>query len=143
MHPFGRSSNPAPRDRWAGLVVLVLSYPGAPGTLLIRALSRILGTLVGLLLFIPFAGRHLGPVVFVSALCVLLWFVARWTSRNYLIGSVLITLLTLFMSLPLMPDQTPLQLACDRGVDTVIAGVIAVATLWALRGRSARSRRYR
>ena len=58
-----------------------------------------------------------------------LWFVARWTARNYAIGSTLIPLLALFMSVPLTPDESPVELALDRGVATLIAGVIALVVL--------------
>ncbi|GAA4889337.1 hypothetical protein GCM10025789_02160 [Tessaracoccus lubricantis] len=121
------------------VVVLVLSYPGDTGQLTVRALSRLLGTAVGVLVFLPLSGLHLGTAGFVAALCVLLWFVARWTARNYLIGSVLITVLALFMSVPLMPAEPPVQLAIDRGVDTLIAGVIAFAALWLFPFRARRA----
>ena len=75
------------------------------------------------------SGLHLGTPGHVAVLCVLLWFVARWTARNYAIGSTLITLLALFMSVPLTPDESPVELALDRGVATLIAGVIALVVL--------------
>ncbi len=40
-----------------------------------------------------------------------------------------ITLLALFMSVPLTPDESPVELALDRGVATLIAGVIALVVL--------------
>ena len=111
------------------VVVLVLSYPGDTGQLTGRAVSRLLGTFVGVILFVPVSGLHLGTPGHVAVLCVLLWFVARWTARNYAIGSTLITLLALFMSVPLTPDESPVELALDRGVATLIAGVIALVVL--------------
>lgn len=119
------------------VVVLVLSYPGDSRQLTVRAVSRILGTLAGLLLFLPVADLHLGSAGYVAVLCVLLWCVARWTARNYLLGSVLITLLALFMSVPLTPDESPLQLTLARGIDTVIAGIVSLAVLRLVRPRPA------
>lgn len=120
------------------VVVLVLSYPGGRRVLNVRALSRILGTLIGVLAFAPIAGLHLGSAGFVVALCVLLWFVARWTTRNYLIGSVLITVLALMMTVPLTANETPLQLTADRFVDTLVAGAIAMIVLQIVRTRQSR-----
>ncbi|PZP17174.1 MAG: hypothetical protein DI611_04485 [Brachybacterium faecium] len=120
------------------VAVLVLSYPGDRRALNVRALSRILGTLIGVLVFAPIAGLHLGSAGFVVALCVLLWFVARWTTRNYLIGSVLITVLALMMTVPLTANETPLQLTADRFVDTLIAGAIAMIVLQIVRTRQSR-----
>lgn len=119
------------------VVVLVLSYPGDSRQLTVRAVSRILGTLAGLLLFLPVADLHLGSAGYVTVLCILLWCVARWTARNYLLGSVLITLLALFMSVPLTPDESPLQLTLARGIDTVIAGIVSLAVLRLVRPRPA------
>lgn len=119
------------------VVVLVLSYPGDSRQLTVRAVSRILGTLAGLLLFLPVADLHLGSAGYVAVLCILLWCVARWTARNYLLGSVLITLLALFMSVPLTPDESPLQLTLARGIDTVIAGIVSLAMLRLVRLRPA------
>lgn len=124
---------------WGVLVaVLVLSYPGDRRALNVRALSRILGTLIGVLVFAPIAGLHLGSAGFVVALCVLPWFVARWTTRNYLIGSVLITVLALMMTVPLTANETPLQLTADRFVDTLVAGAIAMIVLQIVRTRQSR-----
>lgn len=124
---------------WGALVVvLVLSYPGDRRVLNVRALSRILGTLIGVLAFAPIAGLHLGSAGFVAVLCVLLWFVARWTTRNYLIGSVLITVLALMMTVPLTANETPLQLTADRFVDTLVAGAIAMIVLQIVRTRQSR-----
>lgn len=117
--------------------MLVLSYPGDRRALNVRALSRILGTLIGVLVFAPIAGLHLGSAGFVVALCVLLWFVARWTTRNYLIGSVL-TVLALMMTVPLTANETPLQLTADRFVDTLVAGAIAMIVLQIVRTRQSR-----
>lgn len=75
--------------------------------------------------------------VLVVVLCILLWCVARWTARNYLLGSVLITLLALLMSVPLTPDESPLQLTLARGIDTVIAGIVSLAVLRIVRPRPA------
>lgn len=118
--------------------MLVLSYPGDRRALNVRALSRILGTLIGVLVFAPIAGLHRGSAGFVVALCVLPWFVARWTTRNYLIGSVLITVLALMMTVPLTANETPLQLTADRFVDTLVAGAIAMIVLQIVRTRQSR-----
>ena len=116
------------------VVVLVLSFPGTTGQLTGRAVARLVGTVAGVVLFVPVAGLHLGSAGYVAVLCVLLWFVARWTARNYAIGTTLITLLALFMSVPLTPDESPWQLAVDRGVDTLIAGIVVLVVLRALPG---------
>lgn len=118
---------------WGVLVaVLILSYPGDQRTLEVRAVSRVVGTVVGIVIFLPLTDAHFGSAGYVAVLCVLLWFVARWTARNYLLGSVLITLLAMFMSVPLIPGETPLELTMYRLVDTAIAAVVAVAMLWIL-----------
>ena len=115
------------------VVVLVLSYPGDEGRLTVRAVSRIVGALVGIALFTPLARVHLGTAGYVALLCVLLWCVARVTAHNYLVGSVVITLLALAMSVPLSPNEGPGELATARGVDTIVAGAIAVAVIWVIR----------
>jgi len=115
------------------VVVLVLSYPGDEGRLTVRAVSRIVGALVGIALFTPLARVHLGTAGYVALLCVLLWCVARVTAHNYLVGSVVITLLALAISVPLSPNEGPGELATARGVDTIVAGAIAVAVIWVIR----------
>jgi len=115
------------------VVVLVLSYPGDEGRLTVRAVSRIVGALVGIALFTTLARVHLGTAGYVALLCVLLWCVARVTAHNYLVGSVVITLLALAISVPLSPNEGPGELATARGVDTIVAGAIAVAVIWVIR----------
>jgi hypothetical protein len=54
--------------------------------------------------------------------------VVRLVARgcNYLLGSVFITLLALYLTVPLSPGQSPATLALNRGLDTAVAFVVAV-----------------
>lgn len=121
------------------VVVLILSVPGDGRTLTVRAVGRLLGTLIGIALFIPISGAHFGTWGFTAWLCLLVWPMARMTSRNYLLGSVVITVFALSLTVPLAPAQPPLLLAADRALDTLVAASLAMLSLWAIRPRSRRS----
>ena len=126
-----------PHPFWVVIVVvLVLSFPGDEPTLTARAVARLLGTILGILLFLPVTAIPFGTTTFALFLCLLMWLMARVTSRNYLIGSVVITVFALSLMLPLTPTESPESLAVDRGIDTVVAVTFSVVALWAIRPRS-------
>lgn len=115
---------------WATLVVtLVLMYPGTPDALVLRAAQRFLGTVVGIGAFAALGLLHLGASAYLALLCVLLFASARVTSRNYLYGTVFITLLALYLTVPLAPAETPRAIALDRLEDTIVAVVLAAAAV--------------
>jgi hypothetical protein len=126
-----------PHPFWVVLVVvLVVSYPGNERVLTARAVARLLGTLLGIALFLPVARLHLGTIGFTVWLCLLIWPVARLTTRNYLAGSILITVLALSMTVPLAAAESPASLALDRAVDTLLAVALSILALWTVRARS-------
>ena len=115
---------------WATLVVvLVLSYPGSQKRLTLRAIQRFLGTVVGIGVFAGLLTIPLNQIAYVALLCVLLLAISRITARNYLYGSIFITILALYITLPLVSDQTPLSIAVNRWVDTLISVLIALAMI--------------
>ena len=127
QHPF-----------WASLVIaLVLSYPGSQTSLTLRGVQRFLGTSAGIGIFVALSRLHLNEAAYIVVLCALLWPISRLTGRNYLYGSVFITLLALYMTVPLSPAQAPLALAANRWMDTLIAVLIALAMIWLIGPRSA------
>lgn len=114
------------------VIVMVLSYPGDQQRLTLRALQRLLGTLLGIGIFAGTSQIPLGTAGYVAVVCVLLWLCSRWAARNYLVGSVFITVLALSMTVPLSSDQAPLALATNRWQDTMIGAGLALAAIWLL-----------
>lgn len=116
---------------WIVLVVLlVLSHPGDQQSLTLRAVQRLLGTVAGVVVFGALMGFTLPPAALVALVCVLLWIVSRFAARNYLIGSFFITLLALYLVVPLSPHQTPGSLAANRLIDTGIGVALSITLIW-------------
>ncbi len=113
--------------------MLVLSFPGDARTLSGRAVSRLLGTLLGIAVFLPLTGVRFGSVAFTAWLCLLVWPMARLSPRNYLLGSVVITVFALSLTVPLAPTETPVSLGIDRALDTVVAVTLSLLAIWAFR----------
>ncbi len=116
---------------WTVLVVLlVLSYPGDQQHLTLRAVQRLSGTCLGVVVFSALMGITLPTEALVLVVCALLWVVSRFAARNYLIGSFFITLLALYLVAPLSPSQSPSSLAMDRVADTAIGVALSLALIW-------------
>ncbi|QPC94847.1 FUSC family protein [Mesorhizobium sp. INR15] len=112
---------------WAVLVVvLILSFPGDQSQLRQRSVQRFVGTAIGIAVFLPLAQFHLAETASVAVLCALFWGISRLSTRNYMVGSVLITAFALVLTVPLSPAETPGQLAFSRITDTLFAVVAAV-----------------
>lgn len=118
------------------VVVLVLSFPGDEWALTVRAIARVLGTIVGIVAFLPLSGAHFGTAGFTLLLCLLMWPMARVTSRNYLLGSAVITVFALALTVPLAPVESPGALALDRVLDTLVAAGLAILAIWTIRRRT-------
>ncbi|WP_295624014.1 FUSC family protein [uncultured Corynebacterium sp.] len=119
---------------WAVLVVvLVLSYPGDQGTLMLRTFHRVVGTAIGFFAF--WAWTLVAPPAWVAfvAIGVLLWITMGLAPRNYGYACVAITLLALLMTQALMPDAPPGQLATARVIDTVVGAVVAIGCMLLIR----------
>ncbi|WP_095205197.1 FUSC family protein [Mesorhizobium carmichaelinearum] len=115
---------------WAVLVVvLILSFPGDQSQLRQRSLQRFVGTAIGIAVFLPLAQLHLAEAASVAVLCALFWGISRLSTRNYMVGSVLITVFALVLTVPLSPAERPGQLAFSRITDTLFAVVAAVIAI--------------
>ncbi|HET7530831.1 MAG TPA: FUSC family protein, partial [Mycobacteriales bacterium] len=119
------------------VVVLVLSYPGGPALLTIRAVQRLIGTAVGIGAFALLLEANLGETASVLLLAVLLLAISGITARNYLYGSILITVLALYMTVPMTTGQSPSDLAANRLVDTLAAVIISLLMIRAIGPRLA------
>ncbi|MFI4927297.1 MAG: FUSC family protein, partial [Burkholderiales bacterium] len=115
---------------WAVLVtVLVLSWPGDPAQLRLRAVQRLVGTTMGILVFLIASNFPLARPAYVAVLCVVFLAMARVADRNYALASVFISLFALLLTVPLSASEPPLAMAASRLVDTALAAVIALALI--------------
>lgn len=130
-----------PHPFWAVLAAgLVLMPAKDAGALRLRALHRMLGTVVGALAFEAWAllvpsGPGSGFVPAFLLMGALLWIIMDLSSRNYGYACVAITLLALLMTQQLTPAVDPAVLAGNRVIDTVLGGVVALVILVLIRPR--------
>lgn len=95
---------------------------------LVRAGHRIVGTLLGLLTSAALLALHLGPVPTVLAVVVLQVLTELLIGRNYGLALLVITPLALLMGQVVAPRPAA-ALLFDRGVETVIGALVAIAVI--------------
>ncbi|EAP99959.1 hypothetical protein JNB_07309 [Janibacter sp. HTCC2649] len=94
----------------------------------LRAGHRIAGTLLGLVTSVPLLLLELEPVTLVLVVVVLQIVTELLIGRNYGLALLFITPMALLMG-QLGASQTAPHLLFDRGVETVIGAVVAIAIL--------------
>jgi uncharacterized membrane protein YccC len=115
---------PGQRGYWVTLTVAVVLKPDYSATVE-RGLARVLGTELGVVLagLLIVAVHPLGTVV--TVLVALLAWASYWVfSASYALYSFAITSLVVMLLSPTAP--TSLSVVADRGLDTLVGGVIAM-----------------
>ena len=107
---------------------------------MVRAGHRILGTLLGLVTGAALLALGLGPVATVLVVVVLQVLTELVVGRNYGLAMLLITPMALLMGQLAAPRPAG-SLLLDRGVETVVGGLVAIAIV--LLEESLRRRRTR
>jgi hypothetical protein len=107
---------------------------------LVRAGQRILGTLLGLVTGAALLVLGLGPVITVLVVVVLQVLTELVVGSNYGLAMLFITPMALLMG-QLAAPRSPASLLLDRGVETAVGGVVAIAIV--LLEESLRRRRMR
>jgi uncharacterized membrane protein YccC len=122
------------RPDWAIMSAILVLHSGVDrlvGTY--RALHRLVGTVVGLVVFTLLYAAHPHDYVLIALLAVLQFAIELFVVRNYAIAVALITPLVLLVTTS--PGQDPGSLMWARFVDTVIGVGVGVVVLWTV-GRS-------
>ena len=122
------------RPDWAIMSAILVLHSGVDrlvGTY--RALHRLIGTAVGIVVFTLVYAAHPHGYVLIALLAVLQFLIELFVVRNYAVAVVLITPLVLLVTTS--PGQDPGALIWARLVDTVLGVAVGVAVLWTV-GRS-------
>ncbi|GGR06677.1 FUSC family protein [Streptomyces griseomycini] len=102
-----------------------------------RAVQRVVGNLVGVLLFAAVAPlAHLGPLALVLCCLVLNFGAEALIGRNYWLGSVCVTPLALLVT-EFAGYQRPGDLVTERVVDTLVGALVGFAAAVAVTNRRA------
>ncbi|WP_432559106.1 FUSC family protein [Granulicoccus sp. GXG6511] len=115
---------------------LVLHQGGSRYAQTLRGVQRLLGTMVGLgvyALIVWWSPHGLWLVLLVFALQ---FAIEMLIVRNYAAAVVFITPIALTIALAGAPALDPGRLILERGIDTLIAVVLALAVLWLVGGRT-------
>jgi hypothetical protein len=122
------------RPDWAIMSAILVLHSGVDrlvGTY--RALHRLIGTVVGLVVFTLLYAAHPHDYVLIALLVVLQFMIELFVVRNYAVAVVLITPLVLLVTTG--PGQDPGSLMWARFVDTLLGIGVGVVVLWTV-GRS-------
>lgn len=93
-----------------------------------RALHRVVGTVVGVLLFLLLAPLGANPVLLVLTLVLLQFAIELVVVRNYALAFVFVTPLVLFINSAAVGSGHVLDVAVERVIDTAVGSGIALAT---------------
>lgn len=121
---------------------LVLHQGGPRVARTYRALHRLLGTVVGLALFLLVVTLHPSGWWLIGLIVLLQFTIELLVTRNYGLAVALITPLALLIASGGNVPQQPLPLVGERLLDTVIGVVVALVVLWGF-GRRAHHRAVR
>ena len=114
---------------WAVLSVLIMIHMDATRSdMTIRAIHRVLGTVVGLGLYLAIAAFGLSGWVEIGLIIVFLWTMQALVTRNYGLACIFITCFALFMT-PLTKPGQMYQLAQDRIVETIVGLTVGIVTI--------------
>ena len=114
---------------WAVLSVLIMIHMDATRSdMTIRAIHRVLGTVVGLGLYLAIAAFGPSGWVKIGLIIVFLWTMQALVTRNYGLACIFITCFALFMT-PLTKPGQMYQLAQDRIVETIVGLTIGIVTI--------------
>ncbi|MDN5796232.1 MAG: FUSC family protein [Intrasporangium sp.] len=117
------------RPDWAVMSAILILHSGVDrlvGTY--KALHRLIGTVVGLLVFTLVYAAHPHDYVLIVLLAVLQFLIELVIVRNYAVAVVLITTLVLLVMTG--PGLDPGEVMRDRLIDTLIGVTVAVVVLW-------------
>ncbi|MDO5617853.1 FUSC family protein [Kocuria sp.] len=121
---------------WAVLSALIILHMQTGRTeLTVRAAHRVVGTGIGVVLYLGFALAHPGPWLVLGIVVVALYGLELMAPTNYAIATVCVTGLALLMS-PVTSDAQMESLIRDRLVETVVGVSAAVLVIWLI-GRKA------
>lgn len=109
---------------------LVLHQGGSRYAQTVRGIQRLVGTFGGLALYALLLVWDPRGLWLVLTVFVLQFFIELLIVRNYAAAVVLITPLSLTISMAGAPATDPAELIRERGVDTLLSVVIALAVLW-------------
>ncbi|MEU0071841.1 FUSC family protein [Streptomyces sp. NPDC006332] len=105
-----------------------------------RGVQRVVGNLVGVLLFAAVAPlAHLGPAALVLCCLAFNFSAEALMSRNYWLGSVCVTPMALLIT-EFAGYQQPGQLIVERAVDTLVGALVGLAAAVAVTNRRAGDR---
>ncbi|WCC80811.1 FUSC family protein [Cutibacterium equinum] len=114
---------------WAILSVLILMHMDATRSdMTIRAIHRVLGTIVGLGLYLAVAAFRPSGWVQLGLIIVFLWTMQALITRNYGLSCIFITCFALLMT-PLTHPGEMYQLAQDRIIETVVGLAVGIITI--------------
>ena len=114
---------------WAILSVLILMHMDATRSdMTIRAIHRVLGTVIGLGLYLAVAAFGPSGWVQIGLIIVFLWIMQAMVTRNYGIACIFITCFALLMT-PLTQPGEMYQLAQDRILETVVGLAVGIITI--------------
>ncbi len=116
---------------WAVLTTALIITIGADRlSLTHRALHRLAGTLVGVLLFFVLHLLDLGGLGLLMAALLLVFTMQMVVVRNYALGAVFITPMALLISSAGSPSRPVMEVAGVRILDTVIGAACSLAVIW-------------
>lgn len=116
---------------WAVMTTALIITIGADRlSLTHRALHRLAGTLVGVLLFFLLHLLDLGGVLLLVVALLLVFTMQMVVVRNYALGAVFITPMALLISSAGTPYRPVLEIAGLRILDTAIGAVCSLLVIW-------------
>ncbi len=116
---------------WAVMATALIITIGADRlSLTHRALHRLSGTLVGVLLFFVLHLLDLGGVALLAAALLLVFTMQMVVVRNYALGAVFITPMALLISSAGAPSRPVLEVAGLRILDTAIGAACSLVVIW-------------
>lgn len=111
---------------WAVLSVLIMMHMDATRSdMTIRAIHRVLGTVVGLGLYLAIAAFGPSGWVQIGLIIIFLWIMQALVTRNYGLACISITCFALFMT-PLTRPGEMYQLAQDRIIETIVGLTVGI-----------------
>ena len=113
--------------------VLVLHYGHDRRRTLDRAVQRLVGTWIGLLLAAPILYWHPQGMWLAAAVMVLQFAIEMLVVRNYAVGVVFITAIALLMATSAHPSVDVVRELLARGIDTALGCAVAIAVFTMVR----------
>lgn len=124
-------TTPLGRPYWAVLsALIVLHMGGATRTeLTLRGVHRVVGTVVGVVLYLVVVQVHLAPWPRLVVVAVAIYLMQLWIGRNYALGVVFVTVYALLL-LPVASEVDSVAFMRERVLETVIGVLASLASLW-------------